>query len=120
MELLAAIEFGPAALAAAFAAGVVSFISPCVLPLVPGYLSIVSGVGLGELGAQPRRVTVSTAAFVAGFGTIFVLLGAGGRLVRRRAALQQADARDRRRRLHRLRRARLRRGAAAAHPSARE
>src|ERR687891_1499666 len=77
MELLAAIEFGPAAFAAAFAAGVVSFISPCVLPLVPGYLSIVSGVGVGELGVQPRRVTVSTAAFVAGFGAIFLLLGAG-------------------------------------------
>src|SRR5918995_4451838 len=77
MEFLAALEFGPAALAAAFAAGVVSFISPCVLPLVPGYLSIVSGVGIGELGAEPRRVTTSTAAFVAGFGTIFVLLGAG-------------------------------------------
>ncbi len=77
MELLAAIEFGPAAFGAAFAAGVVSFISPCVLPLVPGYLAMVSGVGLGELGAQPRRVTVSTAAFIAGFGTIFVLLGAG-------------------------------------------
>jgi cytochrome c-type biogenesis protein len=77
VELMAALEFGPAALAAAFAAGVVSFISPCVLPLVPGYLSIVSGVGLGELGAEPRRVTTSTAAFVAGFGTIFVLLGAG-------------------------------------------
>jgi hypothetical protein len=55
----------------------VSFLSPCVLPLVPGYVSIVSGVGLGELGTQPRRVTLSTAAFVAGFGTIFVLLGAG-------------------------------------------
>jgi cytochrome c-type biogenesis protein len=77
MELLAAIEFGPAALAAAFAAGFVSFLSPCVLPLVPGYLSIVSGVGVGELGAQPRRVTVSTAAFVVGFGAIFVLFGAG-------------------------------------------
>ncbi len=77
MELLAAIEFGPAAFAAAFAAGVVSFVSPCVLPLVPGYLAMISGVGLGELGAQPRRVTVSTAAFIAGFGTIFVLLGAG-------------------------------------------
>jgi cytochrome c-type biogenesis protein len=77
MELLAAIEFGPGALAAAFAAGAVSFISPCVLPLVPGYLSIVSGVGVDELGAQPRRVASSTAAFVVGFGTIFVLLGAG-------------------------------------------
>lgn len=77
MELLAAIEFGAGALAAAFAAGVVSFISPCVLPLVPGYLSIVSGVGVGELGAQPRRVASSTVAFVLGFGTVFVLLGAG-------------------------------------------
>lgn len=77
MELLAAIEFGPGALAAAFAAGLVSFISPCVLPLVPAYLSVVSGVGFGELGTQPRRVTSSTAAFVVGFATIFVLLGAG-------------------------------------------
>lgn len=77
MELLAAIEFGPAALTAAFAAGVVSFLSPCVLPLVPAYLSIVSGVGFGELGVQPRRVTTSTVAFVIGFGTIFVLFGAG-------------------------------------------
>lgn len=77
MELLAALEFGPAAFAAAFAAGFVSFISPCVLPLVPGYLSIISGVGVGELESQPRRVTAATTAFVAGFGTIFVLLGAG-------------------------------------------
>ena len=77
MELLAAIEFGPAALAAAFAAGVVSFVSPCVLPLVPGYLAMVSGVGVTELGAQPRRVAVATTAFIAGFGAIFVLLGAG-------------------------------------------
>src|SRR3990170_1457643 len=77
MDLLAVLEFGPAAFAAAFAAGVVSFLSPCVLPLVPAYLSIVSGVGFGELGAQPRRGTSSTVAFVVGFGTIFVLLGAG-------------------------------------------
>jgi cytochrome c-type biogenesis protein len=77
MDLLAAIEFGPGALAAAFAAGAVSFISSCVLPLVPGYLSIVSGAGVDELGAQPRRVASSTAAFVLGFGAIFVLLGAG-------------------------------------------
>jgi cytochrome c-type biogenesis protein len=82
VELLAAIEFGPAAFAAAFAAGLLSFLSPCVLPLVPAYLSIVSGVAFGELGAQTqtRRVTISTMAFVAGFGTIFVLLGAGAAL----------------------------------------
>jgi cytochrome c-type biogenesis protein len=71
------IEFGPAAFATAFAAGFLSFTSPCVLPLVPGYLSYVSGVGVGELGAQSRRVAVTTAWFVAGFAAMFVALGAG-------------------------------------------
>ncbi len=71
------LHFGPAALAAAFAAGFVSFASPCVLPLIPGYLSFVSGVGFGELGAQPRRVTRATAFFVLGFGAMFVAFGAG-------------------------------------------
>ncbi|GIU94051.1 MAG: cytochrome C biogenesis protein CcdA [Gaiellaceae bacterium] len=80
VELLTAIEFGPPAFAAAFAAGVVSFLSPCVLPLVPGYLSIVSGVGVGELGSAPRKVTSATIAFVGGFSTVFVLLGAGAAL----------------------------------------
>jgi cytochrome c-type biogenesis protein len=74
------IEFGPAAFTAAFAAGFLSFLSPCVLPLVPGYLSLVSGVGFDELGAQPRRVVTSTAAFVTGFGSMFVLFGAGAAL----------------------------------------
>jgi cytochrome c-type biogenesis protein len=59
------IEFGPEAFATAFAAGFLSFTSPCVLPLVPGYLSYVSGVAVDELGAQPQRVTVTTAWFVA-------------------------------------------------------
>ena len=71
------IHFGPEAFAAAFAAGLVSFVSPCVLPLIPGYLSFVSGVGFDELGAQPRRVAAQTAWFVLGFGTMFALLGAG-------------------------------------------
>jgi cytochrome c-type biogenesis protein len=71
------IEFGPVALLAAFAAGFVSFASPCVLPLVPGYLSFVSGVAVDELGAHPRRVTVTTAWFVAGFTAMFVAFGAG-------------------------------------------
>lgn len=71
------IEFGPAAFLAAFAAGVVSFVSPCVLPLVPGYLSFVSGLGFDELGARPRRVAAATGAFVAGFTAIFVAFGAG-------------------------------------------
>jgi cytochrome c-type biogenesis protein len=71
------IELGPAGLVVAFAAGIVSFTSPCVLPLVPGYLSFVSGVGFDELGTRSRRVTASTAAFVAGFTAMFVALGAG-------------------------------------------
>jgi len=71
------IHFGPGALLAAFAAGFVSFSSPCVFPLVPGYLSFVSGVGFDQLGARPRRVAVTTAAFVVGFGAMFVALGAG-------------------------------------------
>jgi cytochrome c-type biogenesis protein len=71
------IELGPSGVAAAFAAGFVSFSSPCVLPLVPGYLSFVSGIGFDELGARPHRVTACTAAFVAGFTAMFVALGAG-------------------------------------------
>jgi cytochrome c-type biogenesis protein len=71
------IHFGPGAFAAAFAAGIVSFVSPCVLPLIPGYLSFVSGVGFDELGARPRRVVGQTAWFVLGFILMFALLGAG-------------------------------------------
>lgn len=71
------IELGPGALLAAFAAGFLSFVSPCVLPLVPGYLSFVSGVSFDEVAARPRRVTAKTAAFVLGFGATFVALGAG-------------------------------------------
>ena len=71
------IHFGPGAFAAAFLAGIVSFISPCVLPLIPGYLSFVSGVGFDELGARPRRVVGQTAWFVLGFGIMFTLFGAG-------------------------------------------
>jgi cytochrome c-type biogenesis protein len=75
MSLAIALDLGGVALA--FAAGFVSFVSPCVLPLVPGYLSFVSGVGFDELGARPRRVTTTTAAFVLGFTAMFVALGAG-------------------------------------------
>jgi cytochrome c-type biogenesis protein len=71
------IDFGPAAFLAAFGAGFVSFASPCVLPLLPGYLSYVSGVSVDELGANRRRVTVTTGWFVAGFGAMFVAFGAG-------------------------------------------
>jgi cytochrome c-type biogenesis protein len=71
------IELSAAGLLAAFAAGFVSFLSPCVLPLVPGYLSLVSGVGFHDLARRPGRVVGASAAFVVGFGAVFVLLGAG-------------------------------------------
>jgi len=61
---------------AALGAGLVSFLSPCVLPLVPGYLSAVTGVSVGELDrAGWRRVLVPSLTFVASFSAIFILLG---------------------------------------------
>ena len=61
---------------AALAAGIVSFLSPCVLPLVPGYLSAVTGVSANELeDANWRRVLGPSLLFVASFSAIFILLG---------------------------------------------
>jgi cytochrome c-type biogenesis protein len=66
---------------AAFLAGLLSFFSPCVLPLIPAYFSFISGYSLeeltGEVHAEVRaRVVISTLAFVLGFTFVFVLLGA--------------------------------------------
>jgi len=65
---------------AAFMAGLVSFLSPCVLPLVPGYVSLISGVGVEELKVQEasllRKVMLNSLAFIAGFSIVFVTLGA--------------------------------------------
>jgi cytochrome c-type biogenesis protein len=61
---------------AALAAGLVSFLSPCVLPLVPGYLSTVTGVAASDLErAGWRRVIAPSLQFVASFSLIFILLG---------------------------------------------
>lgn len=63
----------------AFGGGVVSFLSPCVLPLVPGYLSMVTGLDIAQLREDSRKhvrgIVTTTGLFVAGFGTVFVLLG---------------------------------------------
>ena len=65
----------------AFLGGLASFVTPCVLPLVPGYLSLVSGVSVAELRAgetvDTGHVLRSTLLFVAGFTLVFVALGAG-------------------------------------------
>lgn len=68
-------------LLAAFGAGFLSFISPCVLPLIPGYLSFVSGVSLEDMkGGAPvaarRQVVITSLAFVLGFSIVFIMLGA--------------------------------------------
>lgn len=77
--ILADISGDPATgvgLLAALAAGVVSFLSPCVLPLVPGYLSAVTGVSAAELDdADWRRVVPPALTFVGSFSAIFILLG---------------------------------------------
>jgi cytochrome c-type biogenesis protein len=65
----------------ALAAGFVSFASPCVLALVPGYLSFVSGVSFDELGSRTRDVLAPTVAFVLGFSLVFTAYGAGAGLV---------------------------------------
>ena len=73
-------------LLAAFGAGLLSFISPCVLPLIPGYLSYISGLSLDEMRgtgavavappAVRNRVLLSSLAFIIGFSLVFVALGA--------------------------------------------
>jgi cytochrome c-type biogenesis protein len=65
---------------AAFFAGLISFLSPCVLPLVPGYVSLISGAGVEELKSPQsqlmRRVMVNSIGFILGFSVVFITLGA--------------------------------------------
>ena len=65
---------------AAFLAGLVSFLSPCVLPLVPGYVSLISGAGVEQLKTQEsqllRKVMLNSVAFILGFSVVFITLGA--------------------------------------------
>lgn len=74
---------GSITFAAAFAAGVLSFLSPCVLPIVPGYLGFITGMSLDELrdGVSRRAVLVPALFFVGGFTLIFLLLGASATLL---------------------------------------
>jgi cytochrome c-type biogenesis protein len=87
-----------ASYAAAFGAGLVSVLSPCVMPLMPAYLSLISGLSVEEMraagaegtpdaaaerAALRRRVLIGCAGFVAGFSMVFVLLGASATAVGR-------------------------------------
>ncbi|MGH2372484.1 MAG: cytochrome c biogenesis CcdA family protein [bacterium] len=65
----------------AFAAGLLGFLSPCIVPLIPGYLSFISGVSLAEMSLEERRrhlgrVLLATSLFVLGFSVIFTAMGA--------------------------------------------
>jgi cytochrome c-type biogenesis protein len=71
-------------LAGAFLAGLISFLSPCVLPLVPGYISMLSGIGVEQLrqGEQPKSgLFASALSFVLGFSVVFIGFGASASVV---------------------------------------
>ena len=75
-------QLNQVSLAAAFLAGVVSFVSPCVLPLVPSYVTFITGLSFDELtasdqGPRVRRLTlIHSLAFILGFSIVFIALGA--------------------------------------------
>jgi cytochrome c-type biogenesis protein len=65
-------------LLAAFGGGLVSFLSPCVLPIVPAYLSIITGLEIGEIQegrGHVARIGRDTGLFIAGFSAVFIVLG---------------------------------------------
>ena len=81
--MIAAVTASPLGVLIAFGAGIISFLSPCVLPLVPGYVSMVSGLsaaelgqGTGSAGVPIGRLVRDIGLFVAGFTVVFVALGA--------------------------------------------
>ena len=65
----------------AFTAGLLSFLSPCVLPLVPSYIGFITGLGLEDITRARKTTLIHAVLFVIGFSTIFVLLGAGATLI---------------------------------------
>ncbi|HHJ64418.1 MAG TPA: cytochrome c biogenesis protein CcdA [Aquifex aeolicus] len=69
----------------AFLAGILAFLSPCVLPIIPAYISYISGVGVEQVQKESRvfnvRIFLSALFFVVGFSVVFTLLGAGASLV---------------------------------------
>ncbi len=79
----------------AFVAGVLMFLAPCTLPIVPGYLAFIAGVPAGQAGSSRRRIFINALAFVVGFSVVFILLGSfaaslGGLLGPWREALGRA------------------------------
>jgi cytochrome c-type biogenesis protein len=92
------VDGGHVSFALAFAAGLASFFSPCVLPVVPGYVTFVTGITLDEFRAEDgravrRRAAVHAGLFILGFSLLFIVLGASatalGAVVRRSLPLLQ-------------------------------
>ena len=65
----------------AFGAGFISFLSPCVLPLIPGYISYISGESLGDIVEQQKKVILKTVLFSLGFSLVFISFGATASLI---------------------------------------
>jgi cytochrome c-type biogenesis protein len=71
---------------AAFFAGLLSFFSPCILPLIPAYFTLITGFSLDELTGEDtqgirRKVIISTVAYILGFSTVFIIMGASASFV---------------------------------------
>jgi len=83
---------------AAFFAGLLSFFSPCILPLIPAYFTLITGFSLDELTGEDtqgirRKVIVSTIAYILGFSTVFIILGASASFVGQMIQTYQATIR---------------------------
>ena len=65
----------------AFGAGFISFLSPCVLPLIPGYISYISGESLGDIVEKQKKVILKTVLFSLGFSLVFISFGATASLI---------------------------------------
>tara|TARA_B100000700_G_scaffold256127_1_gene289222 strand:- start:130 stop:843 length:714 start_codon:yes stop_codon:yes gene_type:complete len=65
----------------AFGAGLISFLSPCVLPLIPGYISYISGESLGDIVEKQKKIILKTILFTIGFSLVFISFGATASLI---------------------------------------
>ncbi len=80
-------EFGNVSILTAFFAGILSFLSPCVLPLIPGYISFITGASLTELQNNEElkkiksKVILQSLFFVIGFSTVFIAMGASATVI---------------------------------------
>ena len=92
--MLLAVSVSNVGIVVAFGGGVISILSPCVLPMVPGYLSMVSGLSISELEAGERanfaRIAAATALFTLGFGSVFTILGLAASKIGQAAFRNQA------------------------------